>query len=164
MPSRNIKILFVAVILLSVIAQYVLYCDPSIANSTTTVPRDYFADPILTVEYVMDRPWYFKNLTRMDVDIWVNYLLYPVFDKIKLPRNFWLNGCINPQNYGGRTRKCQIKVANRLFRGCMIFAGVKPIRAQLSSARLGSAQLGSALTLTHKRQRLIRMCKCPVSM
>ena len=96
------------------------------APQTFTLYREpYNANIIFSLENIIQKPGLFFKLTRFHSDVWLDCLYGPLEGSVTYPRNY--------QNYSDMThtvlfferrRRCQIPIAERLFRWNVIMVGM----------------------------------------
>lgn len=92
--------------------------------ATVLYREPYSANSLITLTNVIAKPGLFYQLTRFEIDIWIEQLLNPLLEKIIYPRNYELWNDINALDIQfNRTRSCQIGIAERLFRWNVIMSG-----------------------------------------
>ena len=77
LSQQQMRVLILAVSLLAIVSHCLLLQQQ---QPTISIQANYFADPIVNIQSALTRPFYFKNLSRMEPYIWINYLLYIVLD------------------------------------------------------------------------------------
>eukprot|EP01083_Nonionella_stella_P167425 562674_1 len=113
--ASKIQMICVILLVLCTVSHYISMVNPP----SLCIRENYFADPCITFESLSAKPFYFKRFTNMTVDVFVSRLLSPIFERMKLPRDFWQNNVIR------KCRRAQIHMADRVVRACMVSRGVK---------------------------------------
>ena len=86
--------------------------------------RSYNAVPHLKIEELLEQPFFFRQWTKFDPAIWLQYVAQPLLPHIRLPRKKDLEPFITNIPYLGRMRKCQISDLTRILRWNIMLTGV----------------------------------------